>query len=87
MLVSFGANYGVLIAAAAVVLVAFAVVRGLWQIFSGTVELDSGGSWGRQATSRLKRSGGDMSGWSAAALAAVCFATGIAVIVLLIWWF
>jgi hypothetical protein len=64
-----------------------AVVRGLWQMFSGTIELDAGGSWGRQATSRQKRSGEDMSGWAAAALAALWFAAAIAVIVLLVWWF
>jgi hypothetical protein len=87
VLVSFGANYGLVIAAAAVALVAFAVVRGLWQIFSGDIELDAGGSWGRQATSRQKRSGEEMSGWAAAALAALCFAAAIAVIVLLVWWF
>jgi hypothetical protein len=85
--VSFGANYGLVIAAPAVALVAFAVVRGLWQIFSGAVELDAGGSWGRQATSRQKRSGEDMSGWAAGALAALCFAAAITVIVLLVWWF
>jgi hypothetical protein len=87
VLVSFGANYGLVIAAAAVALVAFAVVRGLWRIFSGAAEVEAGGSWGRQATSRLKRSGEDMSGWAAAALAALCFAAAIAVIVLLVWWF
>jgi hypothetical protein len=78
------------IAAAAVALVAFAVVRGLRQIFSGAVELDAGGSWGRQATSRQKRSGEDLSGWAAgarAALAALCFAAAITVIVLLVSWF
>lgn len=87
MLVSFGANYGIVIAAAAVGLVLFAVVRSLWQIFSGAVELDTGGSWGRQASSRQKRNGEYMSGWTAGALAAVCFAAVIAVIVLLVWWF
>ena len=87
MLVSFGANYGLVIAAVAVALVAFAVVRGLWQIFRGTVELDAGGSWGRQATSRQKRSGKEMSGWGAGILAALCFAAAIVVIVLLVWWF
>ncbi len=85
MLVSFGANYGLVIAAPAMGLVLFAVVRGLWQIWA--VELDAGGSWGRQATSRQKRSGEDMSGWAAAALAALCFAAAIAVMVLLVWWF
>jgi hypothetical protein len=87
VLVSFGANYGLVIAAAAVALVLFAVARGLWQIFTGAVELDAGGSWGRQATSRQKRSGEDMSGWAAAGLAALCFAVAIAVLVLLVWWF
>ena len=87
MLVPFGANYCLVIAAAAVALVAFGVVHRLWQIFSGSVELDAGGSWGRQATSRRKRSGEDMSGRAAAALAAPCFAAGISVIVLLVWWF
>jgi hypothetical protein len=87
VLVSFGANYGLVIAVAAVALVAFAVVRRLWRIFDGSVELDAGGSWGRQATSRQKRSGEDMSGWAAAALAALCFAAAISVIVLLVWWF
>jgi hypothetical protein len=60
LLVSFGANYGLVIAAAAVAIVAFAVVRGLWQMFTGNVELDAGGSWGRQATSRQRRSGEEM---------------------------
>jgi hypothetical protein len=87
MLVPFGSNYGVVIAAAAVGLVVFAVVRVLWQIFSGAVELDAGGSWGRQAMSRRKPSGEYMSGLTAAALAALCFAATIAVIVLLIWSF
>jgi hypothetical protein len=87
VLVSFGANYGLVIAAAAVALVAFAVVRGLWKVFSGAVELDAGGSWGRQATSRQRRSGKEMSGWVAGTLAALCFAAAIAVIVLLVWWF
>jgi hypothetical protein len=85
--VPFGSNYGLVIAAVAVALVAFAVVRGLWQIFTGAVELDAGGSWGRQTTSRQKRSGEYMSGWAAAALAALCFAATIAVIVLLVWSF
>ena len=84
---SFGANYGLVIAAAAVALVAFAVARSLWQIFRGTVELDAGGSWGRQAISRQARGGKEMSAWVAGTLAALCFAAAIAVIVLLVWWF
>ena len=83
----FGSNYGLVIAAAAVAVVVFAVVRGLWQIFTGAVELDAGGSWGRQTTCRQKRSGEYMSAWTATALAALCFAATIAVIVLLVWSF
>jgi hypothetical protein len=44
-----------------VALVAFAVVRGILRVFRGTVEMNAGGSWGRQVTNREKTSGDEMS--------------------------
>jgi hypothetical protein len=83
--VSFGANYG-LGSPCGGGARRVREARGLWQIFSGTAELDAGGSWGRQATSRQKRRGEEMSGWVAGTLAALCFAAAIVVIVVLVWW-
>ena len=43
-----GWDYGLIAFVAAATLAGFAVVRGIWRVARGTVELDAGGSWGGQ---------------------------------------
>jgi hypothetical protein len=46
--VPHGWDFGLIAFIAAAALAVFAVVRGLWRVARGTVELDAGGSWGGQ---------------------------------------
>lgn len=74
-------NIALVVAAAAVALVAFAVVRGLWRVFSGAAELDAGGSWGRQTTSAAAAGGHS---WKTVLAAAACFVVAFGVVVFVV---
>jgi hypothetical protein len=78
-------SVGVIVFLSAIGLVIFAAGRAFWELKRETIELSGGESWGRQLTSREKKSGEKMGAFSAAALTVILFTAGIGVIVLLIY--
>lgn len=82
-----GSNVGVIVFLSAVGLVVFAAVRAIWGLTRNTIELGASESWGRQLTSRRKKSGEEMSVLATASMAVTLFAAGIGVVVLLVYSF
>ena len=80
-------NIGVIVFLSALGLVAFAVVQAIWGLRRETLELDGGESWGRQLTSRKKKSGNEMRRPTTVALTLMLFVVGIGVFVLLVYSF